>query len=284
LSGPSANGTTPGVVTIVNSINNVTAFSANNQTSISAEFIVVSTPGNDLFYCYGGSTNTLAIVNTNVMITNSSTSNSTPYLGGGAIEEMRPVSMSVLCTYMGTTLNNGGQIAAAYVPSDFIQSNYYANAENQYGQAQNFETIQCLEGNYNGPLKDGCYAWWSPYTNVDLAFVDPNTLNSNPLPGIIVSGVFEPDANTTNLTFVMRLEVSTNYEFITKSTAFENTKCCGSQNDIDTAMTMVAEQPHCMPNGKHLEWLKRFMGKASNFYAKNKNWMAPLGVALASAI
>jgi hypothetical protein len=207
-------------------------------------------------------------------------------IGYGLVEEIRPVGQSVLVSYMGTELVNGGTIASCYVPDNLVRADYFNNSEQAEGQLQYVEALMKLDGSYNGPLKDGTYAWWSPYDDTDSNFRTVSAMNQAQFPAIIVSGIFNPSTviASGSSQLMMRVELCTTYEFITKATCFDLEHCIGSQQHIDAANNSISQQPHCMPNGKHLEFLKRMVGAIGDFARKNQSWLVPLGKTLASAI
>jgi len=90
---------------------------------------------------------------TSVWITNTAVSNQSFPSSFGVIEEMRPVSCSVWACCNAPGLVNGGEIAAAYVPKDYLTSNFFANSQNGSGNGQYYETLSKLEGAFNGPFK-----------------------------------------------------------------------------------------------------------------------------------
>lgn len=207
--------------------------------------------------------------------------------GYGIIEEIRPVAQSVLVTYMGSDLLNGGTIASCYVPNDILSSNYFANTEQSLGQLQYVENVMKLDGSYNGPLKTGTYAWWSPYDDTDANFRSVGNMNSmGTYPGIVVSGIFNPSSTMSSGSeqLMMRVELCTVLEYITKATCMDLEHCVGSQTHIDAANNAIMMQPHCMPNGKHFAWLKEMAGKVAGFTNANRAWLVPLAKTIGTAL
>jgi len=155
---------------------------------------------------------------------------------GGAIQLIRPVAQTVLATYMGSSLNDGGQISAAFVQKGVLESNYFSAASlNSLGMYQNQENLANAEGAYNGPLKTGAYVWWSPNDPTDVSFGTIANQNQQDWPSIIVSGTYDPgsptgaNAQTNN---IVRLLVVSTFEMITTSTAFDQQVMMGSQSTI----------------------------------------------------
>jgi hypothetical protein len=236
----------------------------------------------------GANTNgVLATCQGNASVTTAYFPSVSPVLSNGAIEQVRPVSQSILVTYMGPKLTDGGTIAMSYVPPDFIKSNYYSVATNSYGQGQFYENLMKLEGAYNGRLATGAYGWWSPYDTTNMVFQTVDQHNTYNFPGIICSGVFTPIGSTIASgvsAAVLRIEVVTVYEFITKSTAFDQEKLIGSQAIIDGVNNLLMEQPHCMANGKHLDFARNVARGVMTWARANSGWLIPAGKAVMAAI
>jgi len=202
---------------------------------------------------------------------------SAPPINYGALQMARPVAQTVLATYMGPCLTDGGQISACYVPRGLLESNYFAAAANsQYGQLQYYENVANLDGSYNGPLKNGAYAWWSPYDSSDSVFNEPSTMNADEWPSIVVSGLYNPTTAVSSPSGqdVVRLRIATTFEFISRATLFEQQVCAGSQDLIDHANRWLADQPHAMPNVSHKTWLSSVLNKGGNWVSKNSDTLA----------
>lgn len=199
----------------------------------------------------------------------------------GVIEEIRPVAQSVLVTYMGPTLSDGGLIAMAYVEKDFLSSNYFTqNTANPQGQAQRCENLMGVEGAYNGRLSSGAYGWWSPFDGSDSAFRSVGDMNATNYPSIVFSGVFAPTGLTAATTsFTLRLEVCTTFEFLTKSTAFNMQHPGGSQATIDMVQNSLRQQPHCMANGSHSSWISSLIRGGTKLLRDNRDIIRPLAQA-----
>jgi hypothetical protein len=199
---------------------------------------------------------------------------------GGVVMEVRPVAMAVLVTYMGTTLNNGGEISISYVPAELLANNYFQNNNTGVGQLQLYENLRNLDNSYDGPLKDGAYCIWAPYSGEDLDLYTVDGMNSHPYPGIICSGIFTPDATVGSLTTTVRVETYIVYEFVTKYTMFETIHQPGSQSTIDAALSALKGQPFGCKNKEHLAWIRNFLSQAGQFYKQNAYWINPGATAL----
>lgn len=205
----------------------------------------------------------------------------------GLVEEIRPVGMSVLATYMGTSLNDGGEIASAYIPFDLFSSNFISNSQNQLGQLQNVETLANLDDSMNGPIKHGTYAWWSPQDETDYELNPINLHNTKQYPVIVIAGTFVPGTTapvTPTPVYPVRVEVCHVWEYSTQWTAVDTEKCVGSQNMIDIVDNSLRNQPHCMQNATHMEWIKNFINGARGFYSRNEALIKPLAAIAAAAL
>jgi len=194
--------------------------------------------------------------------------------------------MAVLVTYMGTLLNNGGEIAMAYVPYDSLQNNYLAlNNGGEIGQLQLHENLRKVDRAYDGKIKDGAYGIWAPESFDDVVFKSPGNMNASDYPAIICSGVFSPDSTVNTTQQTLRVMVYVVYEFITKYTIFETLALVGSQASCDAAWTVIKSQEKlCGPNGKHLDWIKKTIGSVAGFYRKNSAIINPMLAAAATLI
>lgn len=206
------------------------------------------------------------------------------YQSGGVISEVRPVAMACLATYMGTTLNNGGEIAISYVPYQTLTNNYFQTNAGGGGQMQLVENLRGLNGAYDGPIKDGAYCFWTPYSGEDSELVSPERLNSHQYPSIICSGNFMPDTTFTSLQPVIRVQTFIVFEFVTKYTMYESIHLPGSQSACDAALNSLRNQPYGCANNKHVAWIKSVLQNAGKFYAQNAHWLNPAAGALAALI
>jgi len=205
----------------------------------------------------------------------------------GLVTQIRPVAMSALASYIGTTLQDGGDIAAAYVPGGTLESNYFTNASanSPLGCFEFWEALSKQPTSYNGPIRDGAYVWWSPEDYEDLQMAKPSGIDDHNFPAIIISGQFLPGPYVAppSTVPVIRLEVVTVYEFVTNSLLFETAASMGSQAMMDTASMALFGQPHAMPNAMHMKWLSDLakgirsgIGSGARFISRNADKLVPL--------
>jgi len=250
---------------------------------------VVSSPGaNSLSFCLSpqqsGLNNATAkstistVSSSTVVISPANFSSTATYQSGGPISAIRPVGMSVLVSYMGTELNNGGEIAVATVPGEYVASNYFSRNPNY--QLQDVSTIRHQQNFYDGRLSQGCYNFWYPYDELDQQFMSPANNNARSYPAIVCSGYFSPDTTVANPQLTLRVQVCIAWEVTTESTIWETKAVIGSRAAVDAALSGLKGQPTGCANGQHLEKIKQFLKNAAAFYKQNSAWINPAATAL----
>lgn len=188
----------------------------------------------------------------------------------GIIERIRPVAQSMLVTYTGTKLQDGGQISAAYVDPDYAATCFYNTTGKS--QAQDVGSLAILSDNaYNGRLEKGAYCWWAPSVTKDNNFLKVSEMADADYPCMICSGSFTPGpVNPGGVAkAVVRLRVATVFEFQTESTAVDTEKLIGSTLMVDTVNNLLGNQIHAMPNGSHVAWIRQMLRDAMGFINKN---------------
>ncbi len=280
-------------VTILNQLTSVTQSTVGTPTTVVVDMIVSSTGvagGNNLSAALCDATTSAVIANPTLLTVTTQVNNTTvsgqPFVtSNGVIEQVRPVGCSVWASCNAPALVNGGTISAAYVPKDYLTSNYYANNDTTLGQGQFYESLAKVEGAYTGPFSNGAYVWWSPEDTGSLTFSDVQTANAQDWPALVISGDFAPlTAISGSSTGVLRIEACFVFEYITKSTAFEQEVCLGQQAFIDEAQQFIGLHApfHAMANGKHKSFLNSVMKMASGagkFLAANPG-LVSAGLAL----
>lgn len=204
----------------------------------------------------------------------------------GTVSQIRPVAMSALASYIGTTLQDGGNIAAAYVPGQSLEQSFFVNSASNttLGAFEFWEALSKVPNSYNGPIRDGAYVWWSPEDYEDLQMVRPSGIPGHTYPSIVISGQFNPGPVTvTSASPVIRLEVVTVYEFVTNSLLFESSACMGTQAMMDAASSALFGQKHAMPNAIHLKWLSDLaksigsgIGSGARYIGRNADKILPI--------
>lgn len=181
----------------------------------------------------------------------------------GLLTEYRTVGCTALMTYSGTTLNNGGMIAGAFVTGGVLDQGFFTKAPNPVtGQLQNYESLAKAPNACNAEAKNGMYIFWKPEDNDDYAFRDPDYCAESTAespPALVISGVYAPNGSIT-ATPVFRLMISTVYECTSPTQLFPQKTTIGGQDVLDDCNRLLATQPSAMENPSHLSWMKDFLG------------------------
>lgn len=161
-------------------------------------------------------------------------------------EEYRTVAMSVLLTYEGDTLYNGGNCTGRVVsggdaPGDLGWTSYSA--------------IASLPDSYEGPLIMGAYGFWVPTDTKDMQFRDCSVANDGgDLPSLVFAGVVKNPSNAVlRLRTCLVLEAKTYKPYISTSYSMVAPPL------IDAAAVALRGIPRIMENPLHLEDIKEFL-------------------------
>jgi len=201
----------------------------------------------------------------------------------GDMTGYRPVAMSVLATYVGPELTNGGIICTSLLASGAAKSGYF-QSNNNLGNFRNWENLSKTPGSYNGPLKDGTYCWWTFQSQDDYRILSPDDILTKVVPTIMVSGQWQPGPGAATGA-ILRLEIVTIYEGVTESLLYEQKYLPGSQAIMDRVFRLLSSEPHAMANAAHIDWInsiKKALGKVIGFGVKNKDTLLPLASQFAS--
>lgn len=199
----------------------------------------------------------------------------------GAVESIRPVAMSVLASYNGPLLTNGGQIAMARIPSDAMSTNYFTNSPGAPGAFRTWNVIANLnQHNYDGPLNKGAYGFWSQEDVRDYDLLTPTEHNLYQYPTIVCSGQWNPGSEVTTDTVILRVEVDTIFEYTTIRTLFDTESYIGSSVCVEAAQGMLAGQNACRENPGHIPWYKKLL----NFLAKTGKIVGEVAPIVMSAL
>jgi hypothetical protein len=246
-------GTTLGAIAVTGStctvVSNAPANSTDLTMAVSTIYFQVTAPGQ-----------TLVVLLTNAAITQSSFRIAPAFLttgyaandDNGIVTEYRPVACSVLASYVGPTLTNGGNIAAACIPGNAAVTNYFTNGSPTVaGQFQDWQALSRVPMSYNGEIKDGAYAWWSPEDFADTEFLRPGAALDHTYPNLVVSGVYTPGSTVVGLSTIIRINIVSVYEFTTPSLLHELKTIRGSQAMMDRAFNLLQPYSHAMKNNSH---------------------------------
>ncbi len=188
-----------------------------------------------------------------------------PSSSASIVNLIRPVAQTVLCTYFGPTLVNGGRIAAAYVDKQTLENQYFANTLGTgFGNYQFVNNLENVSEPYGAPIRDGAYAWWAPMDTSDYVFQKVTDMNADSWPAIIVSGYYENGTTgagllTTPQTGIIKVRIVTTWEYTSQSTFIDKQQNVASQADFDRCNKALSNSPHCMENKSHPDFIQRIM-------------------------
>jgi len=181
----------------------------------------------------------------------------------GLMNDVRPVSMSVLCTYNGNLVDGGGNIAIALVRGDSWQKDLTNGSATRL--IKNWENLATYPGAYEGPLARGGYAYWLPDDESDYLLrpvmpTHPDNTVNHAYPFIVVSGQC-----TNPGTSQLRVECYINWEYTTDSRVVETRHGSKDANLRRYAMKRLGNEPTSMPNDDHINWMRVLLGGVGGF-------------------
>lgn len=113
----------------------------------------------------------------------------------GQVERYRVTALSVLATYSGDFLNNGGVIAAARTQPKYA-----------FNDVPYTSLTKLQDHKYQGPMVDGAYVWWLPYSYEEMDY-RTDTLAHSQATQLRVAGQF------ANANGALQITVSAVVEF-----------------------------------------------------------------------
>jgi hypothetical protein len=186
-------------------------------------------------------------------------------LNGGIVNTYRPVALSVLATYTGSYLINGGNLVAGLIPGQSANQNYFTtNPAKSLGQLQNFENLAQVKGVLRTTkMANGAYIYYRPEKPTDTFLFTPLEASEHEYPTIVVSGTYVPGTNdiSDGPQNVLKVVVTTVYEMITPSFLWEQDSLCGSQAIIDLVNAEFRDLPTSMENPAHLSFIRNALAK-----------------------
>jgi hypothetical protein len=198
----------------------------------------------------------------------------------GMWEKGRPVAMTLLAKYTGTTLEDGGKIAACLVKGDTLNSAVVTpNPNAQIGQLQDYESIMPLANAFNGALRTGAYVWWRPMGLEDMLLRTPSDMNSHDFPFIVCAGQFIPNNGGTSTQAPVHFRFRWVFEFQSNVRLLEQCQLMGTSAIMDDVNNYLSVLPTAMENPAH----PNFIQKAMAGLKKGAQWLyenrATLGAA-----
>lgn len=176
-------------------------------------------------------------------------------------DSYRVVGQSVLITYLGDRMYDGGRCVGYYYKGtqDPIEENL-----------MNRDIIAAKPGSYSGSLRDGLYMIWRPAKDLDMAFRDPDDDYFNGgLPVLVFAGKADHD------TASIRVRVVTVYEFETTSALIDQEYSPVKPDWITKANIALQGFPFAMGNPIHVKEIRNFL---ANLVTKGRhawNTVAP---------
>lgn len=193
------------------------------------------------------------------------------------LEKFRIVSQSGLLTYMGNVLTMAGQISSVL---------YRGGMPAGYAGISDYTSVAEHPRSFNGTLIDGSYGYFEPQDHVDMSFRTVMGIIDFRRPYLIYSGIFSDLAGVTN--GQIRARIVTIVEFTSTAQIFGTLNGPVHPDWIVACMTLLAEIPNVMENGKHLDrlnaYLKKLPGavkKIATFLYSNRKEIAAAGRILA---
>lgn len=183
----------------------------------------------------------------------------------GTATHYRCVSLNVLQTYMGSSLDNGGQIASAR-----LHPGLYANIP---GKTHYDFLASRPHSSYDGPLKLGSYMWWLPSNKTEMFFRryrEGSTLNLSNLTTLQSYAIRDDPAQG------VRLKITAVFEVHVNSPLYE-TKLATYSPTFYHMVHFLRTLPAATENPNHKDLLKRLWGsvrkKGSELASDPDNWM-----------
>jgi len=177
----------------------------------------------------------------------------------------RCTALSLLYTYQGSDLDNGGQIAAARLPP---RLNPMLEEADFYGALAELPT-------YNGdyPLKLGAYVWWMPESSREFDY----GLYSHTTPKIPKSTIWV--AGNHNVKTVCRARIVAHFETLTRSQQY-TTKVSDSNPLLPDLLSMAKTLPAVSENPEHKGFFSKLWGKVKSTVSNPANWLKAAEVGL----
>lgn len=137
-------------------------------------------------------------------------------LVSGSSEEYIVLAQSLLCTHVGSTLQDGGVIATARVPADTaVGEKSEAGSDSAAGGNAHYNWISSLQNNrYEGKVKTGSYSFWLGDDETSY-FYRPVQQEVDDLPYLIAAFSTTDDAAT-----VVRIKIVSHIQFKSNSNVY----------------------------------------------------------------
>lgn len=195
-------------------------------------------------------------------------------------DESFVVAQSLLCTFEGSSLTNAGQLAIARIPprSELGSNNSIDSKpwDNLYSYLASLPVH-----NYNGPVKNGGYAWYLS-TDEQGYFYQRANKHNNTKDSYLVAEFTTNDSSNT----AIRVMVNTIVQFCTISNAFQQQPSDYIGSDIERIRHLLSNIPAAYENFSHRDQLTRklsSLGQKVWSLAKNPNTYKAIGEGIKAA-
>lgn len=181
----------------------------------------------------------------------------------------RPTALSALCTFMGSTLKNGGNIAGARLPMGMNL------AQAPLGDYYSFiASLPLYAGDF--PLKDGCYSWWCPDSEQEYFFRPYGEYACDDLDerSSLVFTMRRDDPNET-----VRLRVDIHVETQTRSALFTS-RVSDYSATFPRALELAKTISAVTINQNHESILHRAWSGIKNLVSNPTNWIKLISTGL----
>ena len=186
-------------------------------------------------------------------------------IGLALTNSIRPAAMSGLTTWMGSTLENGGNIAVARLPAGQCIS--LAPSGDYYGF---LSQLPVYAGDY--PLKEGAYAWWCPDSEQEYFFQPYGKYRGDDLREVqtLVFAMRRDEVNQT-----VRFRLDANFEALSRSVQYVS-EVGPTSPEFPRMLAVAKTLPAVSINEKHEGFFKRLFSKAKSWLSQPTNWQKML--------
>jgi hypothetical protein len=175
----------------------------------------------------------------------------TPVVSG-----IRPVSAAMLVSFIGNTLEDGGQISAAWLPGDL------SNAElSDLLAPGGLQKLALKPGAYTGPISKGAYTFWKPDDIHDSQFQSLTNATAHSYPILCVC--FK---STKNSTTTVRVSAVTNYEINSVTRVLDQQPGEVEPDLMLHARRILSSYPTSCANDGHVTLWQRIQQGCKDFF------------------
>lgn len=172
------------------------------------------------------------------------------------ITGVRPVSAAMLVSFIGNTLDDGGQISAAWLPGDI------SNAElNLLVAPGGLQLLATKPGAYTGPLSKGAYVFWKPDDVHDSQFKSLSGELNHSYPVLVVC--FK---STKVSTATVRVSAVTNHEINSITRVLDQQPGMVEPDLMLHARRILTNYPTSCANDGHVSLWQRIQQGCKDFF------------------